>query len=69
MDHDDDYIMRLISARCGEETADAVVPISVLAQVLDIVSQMQDRLAEHSSRRRALSRHPRASTSLSRAGR
>jgi hypothetical protein len=43
-DDPDDYAMRLVSARCPE-IADQVMPSSVLAQVLDLIAVVTERLA------------------------
>ncbi len=41
---DDDYLMRLIEARCGDDVAAAVVPMSVFEKVLDAIKQIEDRV-------------------------
>jgi hypothetical protein len=41
-----DYVERLIAQRCGEETADAIVPVETLGMMLEIITAQQDRIDE-----------------------
>jgi hypothetical protein len=41
-----DYIERLIAQRCGEEIAEAVVPVETLRAMLELVAALQDRIDE-----------------------
>jgi hypothetical protein len=41
-----DYTIRLIAQRCGEEIADAVVPVETVTMMLEIIAALQDRVDE-----------------------
>jgi hypothetical protein len=46
MDLDADQADRIIRARCGDEIADQVIPVSIFMLVWDVIAAMQDRVDE-----------------------
>ena len=44
VDSDADYLAAVIAARCGPEMADAVVPVEIVARIVEVIDAMQERL-------------------------
>jgi hypothetical protein len=41
---DDDYAMRVIAARCGDDVAGQVVPASLFVLVMDVLHELEERV-------------------------